>query len=668
MKCPQCSKQLVSLSESCPSCSYIFGKEAYERCSCYFGIKGDIEQVQSIVKDEVWTRLKNVSKRLDQLEGLFNDDLVRRSSGIQPPEIQHPLSKPVSDNVGIADEKASAVSPKKTVDIPPADRPAAIKHGVLNKPVSVEFEMNLGQKGLLIVGIVTMIFGIGYFLKYSFEQGWVGPAGRVAMAYLWGIVMLGAGNIFRKRHMEIFGLYLIGGGIATLYASTYAGFQLYHLFGQFPSFSIMVMITMLACILSIVYDTRWLAVLGMIGGFLTPILLSTGQDNQIALMTYITILNLGLLGVAFYKKWDLLNVLGFVFTYLLYTAWHLNHYSVQKFWPAIIFLNIFYLIYSLMPFAYQFARSVQQQFRGFLIMVPNSFIAFGFSYGMIKEYAGLEWVSLISVLYAIVFLSMATYLAKAGKQDEEAFTVLLANAALFLIITIPIIVSKHWITIFWALQAATLLWMRRRLDRKNLTGIAYLLLAVSIGKFLRLDYPEVFRLRFDEAYIFGSYTYLIIERIVTSLVLLLTTAWFAVVAHRDQITVITKNGSDARFISVICGGLLFIILNVETAAFFHDYLPAARFAAISVLWAVWSIAMVVVGFRQKSAALRKVSLGLFAITLVKVFLFDMTNISTPYRIVSFIILGLMLVGTSYLYYRFRGNLEDFQSGNQQKEA
>lgn len=668
MKCPQCSKQLVSLSESCPSCSYIFGKEAYERCSCYFGIKGDIEQVQSIVKDEVWTRLKNVSKRLDQLEGLFNDDLVRRPSGIQPPEIQHPLSKSVSDNVGIADEKASALSLKKTVDIPPADRPAAIKHGVLNKPVSFEFETNLGQKGLLIVGIVTMIFGIGYFLKYSFEQGWVGPAGRVAMAYLWGIVMLGTGNIFRKRHMEIFGLYLIGGGIATLYASTYAGFQLYHLFGQFPSFSIMVMITMLACILSIVYDTKWLAVLGMIGGFLTPILLSTGQDNQIALMTYITILNLGLLGVAFYKKWDLLNVLGFVFTYLLYTAWHLNHYSVQKFWPAIIFLNIFYLIYSLMPFAYQFARSVQQQFRGFLIMVPNSFIAFGFSYGMIKEYAGLEWVSLISVLYAIVFLSMATYLAKAGKQDDEAFTVLLANAALFLIITIPIIVSKHWITIFWALQAATLLWMSRRLDRKNLTGIAYLLLAVSIGKFLRLDYPEVFRLRFDEAYIFGSYTYLIIERIVTSLVLLLTTAWFAVVAQRDQITVITKNGSDARFISVICGGLLFIILNVETAAFFHDYLPAARFAAISVLWAVWSIAMVVVGFRQKSAALRKVSLGLFAITLVKVFLFDMSNISTPYRIVSFIILGLMLVGTSYLYYRFRGNLEDLQSGNQQKEA
>jgi uncharacterized membrane protein len=78
--------------------------------------------------------------------------------------------------------------------------------------------------------------------------------------------------------------------------------------------------------------------------------------------------------------------------------------------------------------------------------------------------------------------------------------------------------------------------------------------------------------------------------------------------------------------------------------------------------------MVVVGFRQKSAALRKVSLGLFAITLVKVFLFDMSNISTPYRIVSFIILGLMLVGTSYLYYRFRGNLEDLQSGNQQKEA
>ena len=116
----------------------------------------------------------------------------------------------------------------------------------------------------------------------------------------------------------------------------------------------MVMVTALAGLLAVMYNTKWLAVLGMIGGFLTPVLLGTGQDNQLVLMSYMTILNLGLLGVAFYKKWDLLTVLGFFFTYMLYTGWYAKFYTDAKFWPAIIFVTIFYLIYTVMPFITRF--------------------------------------------------------------------------------------------------------------------------------------------------------------------------------------------------------------------------------------------------------------------------------------------------------------------------
>ena len=198
-----------------------------------------------------------------------------------------------------------------------------------------QFEISVGQKWLLIVGIVTMVFGVGYFLKYSFERGWIGPAGRVVLAYIWGIVFMVAGSQFRKKSFEAFGLSLIGGGIATLYFATFAAFQIYHLFTHAPSFLIMIIITALASVLSIIYDTKWLAILGLIGGFLTPVMLSTGQDNQIVLMTYMTILNLGLLGIAFYKRWDILNILGFGFTYLLYTGWAMKHYTELRFWPGI---------------------------------------------------------------------------------------------------------------------------------------------------------------------------------------------------------------------------------------------------------------------------------------------------------------------------------------------
>ena len=102
--------------------------------------------------------------------------------------------------------------------------------------------------------------------------------------------------------------------------------------------------------------------------------------------------------------------------------------------------------------------------------------------------------------------------------------------------------------------------------------------------------------------------------------------------------------------------LLFCVLTLEVSAYFYARAPQARFAAISVLWTLYAIALMLLGFRYQQARLRLVSLGLFGVTILKVFLADMARVSTPFRIVSFVVLGLMLIGASYLYYRYRGYL------------
>jgi uncharacterized membrane protein len=652
MECPVCKKVIEGPSEKCIFCGYTYSKEIYTKLSLYFDLKDELEKLRSSIKTDVWVGLHKISNKIDAYEKIINDELndlvVSPPEEVAPEPFQEPEAEPEKEAIEIPHEAPQEIPAKEEV---PVSKP---------KEDTPRFEIRLGQKWLLIVGIVTIVFGVGYFLKYSFERGWIGPAGRVAISYLWGIVLLVAGNQFRKK-FEIFGLYLIGGGIAVLYFSTFAAFQIYHLFAQIPSFSIMIIITIFASILSIVYDTKWLAVLGLIGGFLTPIMLSTGQDNQIALMTYMTILNLGLLGIAFYKKWDLLNILGFICTYLLYTLWFMSHYADSKFWPAIIFLNIFYLIYSIVPFAYQFFRMDVERLKGFLIITPNSFIAFGYSYFMIKKYFSLEWVSVISISYAVVFLLMASYLFLKNRQKQDAFTVLVAKSALFLIITVPIIFSKHWITIFWAAQAVSLFWMGIKLDKRSLIQGAYLLLAGTLGKFLFYDYITVFRFSIDYLSIRDAYTYLLVERYITSIFLLIILYVFASLARKYFVGVISlfsKIHEDFPFIFGMMGVLLFIILNIETSSFFYDYLLPARFAAISVLWTVFSVVLMIQGFRENKSLLRIVSLGLFLITLIKVFLFDMANISTPYRIISFIILGIMLVGTSYLYYKFKDRIID----------
>lgn len=214
--------------------------------------------------------------------------------------------------------------------------------------------------------------------------------------------------------------------------------------------------------------------------------------------------------------------------------------------------------------------------------------------------------------------------------------------------------SKHWITIFWSAQSIGLLWMAVKLERRSLTAGAYALLVFAVGKFLLYDYGVVFH--FSLLYVSGGYTLLIIERYATSLIVLISLYLARVLTKQAALDVMGLKLQDAALWSLVFGTVLFITLTAEVSAFFYDYLPQARFAAISVLWTLFSVILMLVGFRQNNAAIRKVSFGLFLVVVLKVFLFDMANISTPYRIISFIVLGLVLMGTSYLYYRHKDRI------------
>jgi uncharacterized membrane protein len=482
MQCPKCNAVIGYASERCSFCGYVYNRQIYEKLCFYFGLKEKFKNLDSI-KDNFNTELKEISTKIEDYEEFLNNDFENLEDKIS----DHIKSRPTAPPP-IPAQKADIPQQKEKTPEPVKVKPIETTPKQIHKKESTEFEINLGQKWLLIIGIITMVFGIGFFLKYSFDKGWIGPGGRVALAYLWGAGLLISGNQFRKKSFKTFGLYLIGGGIAVLYFSTFAAFQIYHLFNHPIAFSIMIIITALAGFLSILYDNIWLAALGFIGGFLTPIILSTGSDNQIALMTYIAILNLGILGIAFYKKWGMLNSLGFIGTYLLYIIWFSKYYTVSKFWPTVIFLNTFFLIYTIIPFICQFLKVNDKKLRNFIIVNINSALAFGFSFFMIKNRFSVEWVGVITISYSIIFFLMALLLFRKKRHDQPAFIIFLAKAILFLIITVPIIFSKQWITIFWAAQATTLLWTGIKMDRRSLINGAYLLLSFTILKFLFYDY------------------------------------------------------------------------------------------------------------------------------------------------------------------------------------
>jgi uncharacterized membrane protein len=664
MFCPACKKAITEAVSRCSTCGFEFVNELQQKLRFYFILKNEFDNLVSSGK-QLNLQIQSLNGKLIsyQKEIQAEIDVLALEREKEREEIEATI--PVEQ----AKQKAEAPIPgpppiqgipgplKESRKVPDAVPPQKSYRHVIDS------EFRFGQKWLLIIGIVTVIFGVAFFLKYSFDRGWIGPAGRVSLAYLWGLVFLMAGHFTRKKQLPWFGLSIYGGGIAILYFATYAAFQIYHLFPQGFSFAIMVLITVLACATAMAFETQALAIMGLMGGFLTPILMSTGQDNYVVLFTYMAILNVGILVISFRKHWAILQGLGFVVTYLIYTLWYVDRYRPEKFWAAILFLNGFYIIYSLAPFAYYFLRKETQQLLGSYILILNSIVALAFNFAMIKGKYPLEWMSVITVFYAILYLFFAYRLSQQGESGRNALVVMLLKSTLFLILTIPLLFSQHWITIFWTLLSALLLIGAKKLGQKNFVFCALGLYGVVLVKFLFYDLSFVFKYNMEPValHMMQSYGYLIFERWVT-MALIVAVPYFM---RRVMVKEIQHNAPAFSsplvaelppVLSGIFGTLLFVILTLETSAFFYEGLPQARFASISVIWAMFSIVLMILGFRKNSDRMRKIALGLLFLTTFKVFLFDIRNISTPYRILSFIVLGLILILISYLYNQAKGRL------------
>jgi uncharacterized membrane protein len=516
-------------------------------------------------------------------------------------------------------------------------------------------ELQVGQQWLLITGVAITVLGIGFFLKYAFDQNWVGPGGRVVLGYLAAAAFCSVGDVFRRRPgVAVFGLYLTGGGLATLYLTTYAAFELYALLSQGSAFGFMVLVTILACLLALVYDTQWLAVLGLAGGFLTPVILSTGQSAQFVLMSYMVVLNGGILSIAVWKRWQILNTLGFICTWLLFTRWFVNYYTVAVFWRTFVFLYLFFLIYAFVPFFSSVIHTSREHLTGLLLAGLNTLVTFVYAYGMVRTYASLPAVGIVALAYAGLFFGMASLLHR--RHSENLEPLLLAEGLVFLILAVPMFVSGHWITICWSVQAMVVLWAGLRLHHRWLCYGALGLLLLAVGKFVVYDYGEVFALRLETFAYTRDFAEHLLQRWSTMVFVLGALLYSAHMLRTAEPGLVAWQPSITTWLYGAFAVLLFCVLTLEVSAYCYARAPQARFAAISVLWTLYAIALMLLGFRYQQARLRLVSLGLFGVTILKVFLVDMARVSTPLRIVSFVVLGLMLIGASYLYYRYRGYL------------
>ena len=372
--------------------------------------------------------------------------------GIQPIMAE---TTPQKLNASLEKESAEATlqetSPEAPLEIPS-----------VSKRKQVNYEKFIGENLFGKIGILVFVIGVGFFVKYAIDKDWINETLRTVLGFLTGSALLVVAERLQKKY-RTFSSLLAGGAFAVFYLTVAIAFHFYHLFPQTVAFTILIAITLFMSILSILYDRRELAIISLVGGFLAPFLVSTGNGNYLVLFTYMSILNLGMFGLSIYMKWGELPVIAFVFTYVVMGIFLLTgfttgstHISVHLF----IFATLFYFIFLLPILSILRIEAVKKNRGLLLVIITNNFIYLLLGILFLRN-MGLPFKSegLLSLLIAIINLVLVIWLRMSKKDYKFLIYAMLGLVLTFVSITIPIQLDGNYITLFWAAEMVLLLWL-----------------------------------------------------------------------------------------------------------------------------------------------------------------------------------------------------------------
>ena len=370
------------------------------------------------------------------------------------------------------------------VESPPqAALQAATRHQAGN------LEQWIGTRWVLVAGVVTVIFAVGFFLKYAYESRWIGPWGRVMVAGLGGLIALAVGEITRRRGYDFVAKGVTALGFAILYATVFAAHRWYGLIGPAPAYALAVGVTIAAMLYAVVLDEVAIALLSLAGGYVTPLMLSTGENLPNPLFGYVLILSTGAMLCAYHRKWSPVNILAFLGTYLLYTGWFERFYRpvMDARWPppqlgvALFWLAVFFLVFLTLPVLHTLLRRVKSQVQDILLVLANAAVVFYYLWTMLMD-RHEDWLALCSLAMGAAYLALMGLVSLRCRADGDLRNALLIAGLAFLSLAVPLHFKTHTIAIVWAVEAVVLTAVGLRYRNALVQVAAGAVLALAIGK------------------------------------------------------------------------------------------------------------------------------------------------------------------------------------------
>ncbi len=521
-------------------------------------------------------------------------------------------------------------------------------------PPGMTREFAFATRWLVRVGMLLIVASLAYFAKLSIDRGWMGPTGRVIATLLWGAVGVAAGAVLVKRTR--YGV--IGHAVAALgVVALYFGFGLGHRFFDPPvivspvfAFSALAGVTLAAGVVAIFLSSPTIAVLGLVGGYLVPVIAGRDSAFPLGLDAYLLLLNLGAFAVACVRRWSALDFFASLLAYIVCFVWSGTHPDCSR---AAVFVNFVFvtLIHALyMTSVIGGARHRNRAgnalaWAGLALgaCVYLAYLTIYFRRGFSNEITGLVFLGLVAA-----YLVVAALAIRRGWADRLCVNILLVFALAFLSLAPLFLFNAVWCVVCWSVIAVAASEAEARTNEKVLGVLSIVVLScaafaglfwlmpVTYGLDVRVPVPE-------------SGTAYVIE-FAKRFVRLWTLPLAAVVIARRS-----------RGWLFICAAVVgFLFFTSEAALFGRAFLPSLKTGTVTVAWTLLAFIVMTLGIRYRVRAARLTSLVLLAVSVMKLCVVDTAGLAIPARVSVFALVGVLLIVGAFLYVRSKERFEDHE--------
>lgn len=427
----------------------------------------------------LFSRIKRLEEKVIALQSQALPELApAQSVAIQHPPAQKHGTVTAAADVSLPKTRATASAPPTANANPIPAQPAAFEakhtpYATLLKPVRAWF---VGGNILARIGVVVLFFGVAFLLKYTAQRGLFPIELRLLAVGLGAVALLATGLRLQNTRRN-YGLVLEGGGIGILYTTLFAAVDRYDSLSPALGLTLMTVLVLVSHVFAVLHNARSLAILATVGGFLAPVLISSGT-HPLFLFSYYGVLNLGIVALARYKSWRELDLLGFIFTFVISALWGYYHYQLSHFVITEAFLILFFMLYVAVPLI-QPQPIKANSYVDIILLFAVPLAVFGIQGTLVGEQAyGLALSAIaMGIVYCLLALVLWRYRENTAGLLIDTF---LALAVAFATLAVPLLVDGRWTGAAWTLEGATLVWVGVR-QKQSLARLFGLVVQFAAG-------------------------------------------------------------------------------------------------------------------------------------------------------------------------------------------